>query len=228
MTMKPTLDCIEINPPIKEIGSVIWLHGLGADGTDFVPIVSELNLPSELPLRFVFPHAPQRPVTINNGYVMRAWFDIYSINSLHRIDQEGIQQSVAHLETLIENELNRGIPSDKIILAGFSQGAVIALTTGLRYTKSLAGVLALSGYLPNAEKVFSEASAKNYTTPIFVAHGTADTIVPYVLGQQTYELLLRNKYRVNWHSYDMPHSVCEEEIGDIAEWLRIIYQSRDR
>lgn len=221
--MKTTPDAIEINPANKEIGSVIWLHGLGASGEDFVPIVPELNLPNDLPLRFVFPHAPMRPVTINNGYVMPAWFDIYSMNRDHRVDEEGIQESVTFVEELIARELQRGMPAEKITLAGFSQGAAIALAAGLRYSKSLAGILALSGYLPGAEKILSEATAVNYTTPIFIAHGTEDPVLPYSLGLELSDMLQRNKYLISWHSYPMPHSVCHEEIGDIAEWLRKIY-----
>ncbi len=218
--MKTTLDSIEINPPQKEIGSCIWLHGLGADGNDFVPIVQELHLPHEMPLRFVFPHAPMQPVTINNGYVMRAWFDIYSLSHFQKIDEEGIQKSVNHLESLIEREMNRGIPAEKIFLAGFSQGAAIALATGLRYSKSLAGFIILSGCLPNYEKIMAEAHPANFTTPIFIAHGTVDTVLPYGLGEQLRDVLEKNKYRVAWHSYQMAHSVCEEEIGDLADWLQ--------
>jgi len=221
--MNTRLDCIEINPPVKEVGTVIWLHGLGADGSDFVPIVPELNLPDELPLRFVFPHAPERPVTINNGYVMRAWYDIYSLTSNHRADEEGVMESIKFVETLIEHEIQRGIPAEKIVLAGFSQGAVVALATGLRYSKSLAGILALSGYLANAEKTLAEASAANFITPIFVAHGTEDTVVPYMLGLQLSDVLQRNKYKISWHSYPMGHSVCKEEIGDMAEWLQKVF-----
>lgn len=222
--MKTTLDAIEINPTQKEIGSVIWLHGLGADGNDFVPIVQELNLPSDLPLRFVFPHAPLRPVTINNGYVMRAWFDIYSMSLTQKIDDAGIADSVKHLEKLIDHELQRGVPSNKIVLAGFSQGAVIALSTGLRYPKPLAGMLALSGFLPNADKILAEATAENFTTPILVAHGTEDPIAPVALGQYVYDTLQKSKYRVSFHRYAMPHSVCGEEIGDIAEWLHTVFK----
>lgn len=221
--MKTTLDYVEINPPTKEIGTVIWLHGLGADGHDFVPIVQELNLPSELSLRFVFPHAPLRPITINNGYVMRGWFDIYSLNSLNQYDQEGIDESVNLLKKLIDKELQRGIPAEKIVLAGFSQGASIALSTGLHYPKSLAGIMALSTYLPNAEKMLAEANSANFTTPIFLVHGTEDNILPYTLGMQLYDILIKYKYLVTWHSYVMTHTVNEEEIGDIAEWLQEIY-----
>lgn len=216
-------DCIEINPPHKEIGSVIWLHGLGADGNDFSPIVSELNLPSDLPLRFIFPHAPMRPVTLNNGYVMRAWFDIYSLNKIQDTDEKGILASTRLVEDLIDREIQRGISTEKIVLAGFSQGGTIALATGLRYKKPLAGILALSTYLPNAKTIFAESSASNFTTSIFLAHGTQDSILPYALGQHLLELLQQNKYLVNWHSYFMGHSVCEKEIGDIAVWLQNIF-----
>lgn len=221
--MKTTLESIEINPEHKPIGSVIWLHGLGADGNDFVPIVQEMDLPQDLPLRFIFPHAPLRPVTINNGYVMRAWFDIYSMSIQQQIDEAGINDSIHHLENLIAKEQQHGIPSNKIILAGFSQGAVIALSTGLRYSKPLAGMMALSGFLPLADKVLAEASAQNFTTPIFIGHGTDDAIVPYRLGQITSDVLQKNKYPVSWHSYAMQHSVSQDEIGDIANWLRRIF-----
>lgn len=222
--MKTTLDSIEINPQQKEIGTVIWLHGLGADGNDFVPLVPELNLPKDMPLRFVFPNAPHRAVTINNGYVMPAWYDIYAMGNHDRVDSEGILESTRQLEKLIEHEEKRGIPPEKVVVAGFSQGAVIALTTGLGYSKSLAGILALSGYLPDSERVLNEANAANFTTPIFVAHGTEDMVVPFAAGLNVYNALQKNKYRVSWHNYVMPHSVCGEEIGDIAEWLRKVFQ----
>lgn len=225
--MKSTSEYIEINPTQNAIGSVIWLHGLGADGHDFVPIVQELNLPDEMPLRFIFPHAPMQPVTINNGYVMRAWFDIYSLteSAQRQVDEKGVAESVQQLEKLIAQEIERGIPPEKIILAGFSQGGVIALATGLRYPNSLAGIMALSTYLPSPEKFTAEANAANFTTPIFLAHGTQDTILPYTLGLQTQDVLQRNKYLVQWHSYSMGHSVCNEEIGDIANWLQRIFLS---
>lgn len=223
MPMTTTATHIEINPDQPAIGSVIWLHGLGADGSDFVPIVPELKLPSSLPLRFIFPHAPMRPVTINNGYVMRAWFDIYSLNNLQQIDHDGITESITTLNKLIDQEVKRGIPEDKIVLAGFSQGAAIALATGLLYQKSLAGILALSGYLPQPEKILTESNVANDSTPIFLAHGTEDLIVPFALGEHLYDVLLKNEYLVKWHSYAMAHAVCGEEIGDIAEWLREIF-----
>jgi phospholipase/carboxylesterase len=215
------ISCIEINPSSPAIASVIWLHGLGADGNDFVPIIPELNLDNNFPIRFVFPNAPSMPVTVNNGYVMPAWYDIYSMSIDQRIDWEGIQRSVKLVDNLIEKEIKSGIPSEKIILAGFSQGAVIALTTGLRHTKKLAGILALSGYLPFAEKIISaEQSKTNQSTPIFLGHGTEDAIVPVILGEAICSFLKKHHYPVSWHSYAMAHAVCRDEIRDIAEWLK--------
>lgn len=218
--MVELLPCIEINPSTTPVGTVIWLHGLGADGHDFVPIVSELNLSDALPLRFVFPHAPMIPVTINNGYVMRAWYDIVSMAMDHHADQSGIDQSAQQLRELIEREEHLGMKSEKIILAGFSQGAVIALTTALTFPKKLGGVLALSGYLPHSEKVIQTANAANQNTPIFQAHGRQDALVPYFLGERLHHFLMEHHYPVSWHTYDMAHSVCLEEIRDIAEWLK--------
>lgn len=216
---------IEVIPSIPAIGSVIWLHGLGADGHDFLPIVSELHLPERLPLRFVFPHAPLRPVTINNGYVMRAWFDIYSMKIEQRIDEKGIQESVQHLEKLIENEEKNGISSENILLAGFSQGSVIAMITGLCFSKPLAGILALSGFLPDSQEIFDKTSPANRSIPIFVGHGTEDTIVPFALGQITINALAKRGYPVSPHSYPMPHSVCAEEVKDISAWMKEVYQA---
>jgi phospholipase/carboxylesterase len=220
--MPDLLPSIVLNPKETPIGSVIWLHGLGADGNDFVPIVSELNLPNTLPLRFVFPHAPMMPVTINNGYQMRAWYDIVSMSIDQRADQAGIDASRLQLHNLIEHEKKLGIPTDKIILAGFSQGAVIALTTGLTFPERLGGILALSGYLPAPEKILNEMNDANRTTPIFLAHGREDNIVPHMLGDQVYHLLQKKLLPVSWHSYAMGHSVCMEEVRDIASWLKKI------
>jgi phospholipase/carboxylesterase len=215
------ISSVEINPDGSPIGSIIWLHGLGADGNDFVPIIPELNLPSTLPIRFVFPNAPHRPVTINNGYVMPAWFDIRAMSIDQGIDQEGIAESVKLLEEYIEKEIKSGIPSEKIILAGFSQGCVIALTTGLRYSQKLGGIIGLSGYLPFAEQILSNKNSQvNHATPIFLGHGTEDTIVPYFLGESIYTILKKYGYAVEWHNYRMPHSVCGEEVRDIAAWIR--------
>lgn len=219
------LTTIEINPDTKNIGTVIWLHGLGADGNDFVPVIPELGLTKTMSLRFVFPNAPMRAVTINNGYIMRAWYDIVSMNINSHADQAGIEQSVQQLQQLIENEINLGTPSEKIILAGFSQGALIALTTGLSYAKRLGGIMALSGYLPNPDDALQNASAANKNIPIFLGHGTDDTIVPFFLGEQLHRAMQKNGAQVSWHSYQMGHSVCMEEIKDIAEWLTRQYES---
>lgn len=223
-SQKSLLPYIEINPTAPAIGTVILLHGLGADGNDFVPMVKELRLPADVPLRFVFPNAPLRPVTINNGYVMPAWFDIISMNIDQRADQNGLNESVNALNQLVDNEIKLGKSSDKIVLAGFSQGAVIALACGLRMKQPLAGILALSGYLPNAKELAKEADASNRKTPIFIGHGTQDPIVPYNVGNTAFEVLKESGFDAQWHSYAMAHSVCEKEIQDIANWLKKIYQ----
>ena len=222
MIGKP-LSCVEINPQTSPVGSIIWLHGLGADGNDFVPLVPELRLPSTLPLRFVFPHAPQIPVTINNRYVMPAWYDILSLTTERHVDHSGIDASVKKIHGLIEQEIDRGIPAEKIMLAGFSQGAVIALTTALTYPERLAGVVALSGYLPNMDLVMQYASSTNQSLPIFIAHGTDDTVVPFILGQRVYHFLQQKNYPVEWHNYPMAHSVCAEEIIAISTFIQKIF-----
>lgn len=223
-SQKSLLPYIEINPSVPAIGAVILLHGLGADGNDFVPMVKELRLPTDIPLRFIFPNAPLRPVTINNGYVMPAWYDIISMNIDQRADQNGLNESVNALNQLIDNEIKLGTPSEKILLAGFSQGAVIALTCGLRTPLPLAGILAMSGYLPHAEELAKNADNANRKTPIFIGHGTQDPIVPYNAGQMAFETLKNAGFAAQWHSYAMAHSVCEKEIQDIASWLKKIYQ----
>src|SRR3990167_1663537 len=207
---------IESGQTIKK--SIIWLHGLGADGHDFVPITKELQLPSTLAIRFIFPHAPLIPVTINNGYVMRAWYDVTSLTNISHIDKPRIIASISSIESLIEKEVSRGLQSNDIFLAGFSQGAVIALTAGLRFQKPLAGIIALSGYFPLAEETLSLASANTHL-PIFLAHGTEDPVVPFILGEMAYQQLVKANYPVDWHSYPMPHSVCAAEIKDISQWI---------
>lgn len=214
-TQTSTQSVIEFTPNIPALGSIVWLHGLGADGHDFTSIVPQLNLP----LHFVFPHAPLKPVTINNGYVMRAWFDIYSMQINQRIDTIGIADSVKIVEQLIENEQRKGIPTEKIILGGFSQGSVIALMTGLSYSKKLGGIIGLSGYLPNAAQVLANKSQANQAIPVFLAHGTEDAIVPFILGKKTEAALKQHGIPVTWHDYPMPHSVCTQEIQDILNWL---------
>jgi phospholipase/carboxylesterase len=197
--------------------SIIWLHGLGADGQDFVPIVDELNLP--VAVRFIFPHAPQRPVTINGGFVMRAWYDIAASSIDAQQDEQGIRESQAAIEALIAQEVARGIAPDHIFLAGFSQGGAIALHTALRQTVPLAGVLALSCYLPLSDSVNFEALPVTKITPIFMAHGRGDPIVPFALGVASRDGLIRLGYAVEWHEYSMQHSVCEQELRDIEIWL---------
>lgn len=198
--------------------SIIWLHGLGADGQDFVPIVDELSLP--VAVRFIFPHAPQQPVTINGGYVMRAWYDIAQPTIDAQQDESGIRASQQAIDALIAQEVARGIAPDHIFLAGFSQGGAVALHTALRQTVPLAGVLALSCYLPLADTTPNEALASTRITPIFMAHGRNDTIVPYGLGLASRDTLTKLGYAVKWHEYTMQHSVCEPELRDIETWLK--------
>ncbi len=195
------------------------MHGLGADGWDFVPVVRELPLPEDLTLRFIFPHAPVRPVTINNGYVMRAWYDISMQDLARTPDEAGIRESQKAIERLVQRERHRGVASDKIVLAGFSQGGAIALQAGLRHAEELAGVMALSTYLTLEESLDREASAPNRRIPIFMAHGTEDPIVPHALAQASRSKLEARGYPVEWHDYPIPHSLCAEEVEAIAQWL---------
>jgi len=213
-------DHIEIDSKTPATHSIIWLHGLGASGDDFVPMVPELKLPANSTIRFIFPHAPVRPVTINNGYEMRAWFDITGVRLDSTIDSAGIMASAAQVEELITREANRGIPANRIILGGFSQGAVMALTAGLRRSTPVAGIIALSGYFPLAEETLQHGDEAVRQTPIFLAHGTEDLIVPFTLGQMSHMLLKSANCNVNWHSYHMGHSVCGEEVGDISKWIQ--------
>jgi len=219
MNKEDILSCVEIEPKQPAEISIIWLHGLGADGHDFAPIAPELTALTQLNIRFIFPHAPVMPITINNGHEMRAWFDIYAFSPNAKIDSDGIAQSAIRIEQLIEREVTRGIATHNIFIAGFSQGAAIALTTGICYPKPLAGIIALSGYLPEASSILSKANSVNRHIPIFLAHGTKDPILPFALGEATYASLTEAGYPVAFHSYNMPHSVCNEEVRDIAAWL---------
>lgn len=217
------LETIRIETGEKPTASVIWMHGLGADGNDFVPIVNELELAEAPAIRFVFPHAPMQPVSINNGYVMRAWYDIKWGDLEARskqADERGVRTSEAAISRIIESEITGGISSDKIVLAGFSQGGAIALQTALRYPKKLAGVMALSTYLPLHDSLAAEAAAENRTIPVFMAHGTQDGVVPYEMGARSRDILMEQRYEVEWHEYPMQHSVCLEEIADVGAWLR--------
>ncbi len=207
------MEAIEIETGPKPAAAVIWLHGLGADGHDFEPIVPELKLPK--PVRFVFPHAPVRPVTINQGMRMRAWYDIFQFGGGPE-DEKGIRESQGLLEALIREQ---PVPARAIVLAGFSQGGAIVLQTALRYPERLAGVVALSTYLPLAGKLRAEKSPANQDLPTFMAHGRYDDLIPLDRAQKSRELLVDAGYKVEWHDYPMPHSVCGEEIADIASFL---------
>jgi phospholipase/carboxylesterase len=213
------LDTVEIETGTAPRASIIWMHGLGADGHDFAPIVPELPLPEALSIRFVFPHAPMRPVTINNGWVMRAWYDVREAGGQRQEDEPGVRQSQAAIEALVERERTRGIPARAIVLAGFSQGGAMALHTGLRHPERLAGIMALSCFLPLAHTLAAEASAANRDVPIFMVHGTGDGVIPIARARQARDVLLGLGYRVDWREYRMAHAVCPEEIADIAAWV---------
>ena len=213
-------EAVEIETGRKPVGTVIWLHGLGADGHDFAPIVPQLVTPDERPLRFVFPHAPVRPVTINGGMAMRAWYDILAFDRSSRQDEVGIRASDTLVGELIRRENQRGIPTNRIVLGGFSQGGAISLFSGVRYPDKLAGIMGLSCYLLLEDLLPAERTRVNYATPIFLAHGAQDPVVEFRRGTETKQLLEAGGYPVEWHSYAMPHSVCPQEIDDIAAWLR--------
>jgi phospholipase/carboxylesterase len=199
--------------------SVIVLHGLGADGNDFVPIARELDLSAVGPVRFVFPHAPVIPVTLNGGYAMRAWYDILGADLVRREDEAGLRKSLAAVDALIENEKSSGIPARRIMLAGFSQGCAMALLTGLRHREQLGGIIGLSGYLPLADTTQAERHATSTSTPIFLAHGKADPVIPLSRAVASRDALQVLGYTVEWHEYAMAHSVCTEEIADLNRWL---------
>ncbi|MGH8622260.1 MAG: alpha/beta hydrolase [Burkholderiales bacterium] len=226
--MPELLDSIEIETGKSPSASVIWMHGLGADGNDFVPIVNELDLDRTPAIRFLFPHAPMRPVTINNGLVMRAWFDV-SLGDLEgqsrRADERGVRESQAQIAALIEREAKRGVEPEHIVLAGFSQGGAIALQAGLRFPRRLAGVMALSTYLPLADTLAREATPANKATPIFMAHGIYDPLIPLAMGAGSMTLLTGFGYTLEWRQYPMPHSVCPQEIEDIGAWLRKVLRA---
>lgn len=215
-----TLSAIKIETARNPKVSVIWMHGLGADGSDFVPIVKELDLSGCPPIRFVFPNAPQIPVSVNGGYVMPAWYDIRSADLLNREDEAGLRASQKAIEELIAIELNGG--AEKIILAGFSQGCAMALQTGLRQSTKLTGLLCLSGYLPLNQVVEQERHAANQHVPIFMAHGRADPVVILQRAIQSRDALIKMGYPVEWHEYDMQHTVSLEEIDDMGSWFRRI------
>ena len=216
--MPQALEVIEVETGPAPRAAVIWLHGLGADGHDFEPIVPELRLPASRPVRFIFPNAPQRPVTINMGMRMRAWYDILQLGG-GKEDEAGIRESQSQLEALIAGEVKRGIAPGKIVLAGFSQGGAIVLQTGLRHAGRLAGVMALSTYLPLAKTLEKERAAANRDLPIFMAHGTFDTVISLDVSRVSADLMIKHGYPLSWHEYPMAHAVCEAEIADIRVFL---------
>ena len=217
--MTPLLETIDVETGPSPRAAVIWLHGLGADGHDFEPIVPEMKLPAGAAIRFVFPHAPMRPVTVNNGMVMRAWYDVMISGGRRQEDEPGVRESDRQIRALIARERERGVPASAIFLFGFSQGGAMALSTGVRYEERLGGIAALSCFLPLADKIAAEATAVNRDVPIFMAHGTHDPMIPLDRGAQARDHLAGLGYQVEWHEYRMPHSVCGEEIVDLSAWL---------
>ena len=210
---------IEICQTDNPIASVIWLHGLGADGHDFVPVVEVLNLPN---IRFILPHAPYQKISMNNGYEMRAWYDLFGLQSKHPQDAAGIEKTQAYIESLIAQENNRGIANENIVIAGFSQGGAIALHLASRQQQALAGVLALSTYLPLQDKLAAQKTSSSLNTPIFMAHGTFDEVITLERCEQSFKLLQENGYQMEWHEYAMAHSVHPQEINDIRAFLQRI------
>jgi len=218
--MTQLLDNIEIETAPNPTIAVVWLHGLGADGNDFVPLVRELDLTGLPGIRFVFPHANTMPVTINGGYVMRSWYDIVATDLTRREDEGGLRASQLQVEALIAREKARGIPASRIILAGFSQGCAMTLQTGLRHPEKLAGMLCLSGYLPLSSVVGAERSEASLGTPIFMAHGVQDPVVPFARAEESRKVVDALGYQVEWHAYPMQHTLCLEEVQDISAWIR--------
>ncbi|MBV8660185.1 MAG: alpha/beta hydrolase [Burkholderiales bacterium] len=225
--MSTVLDHIEIETGPNPQWTVIWMHGLGADGNDFVPIVPELGLDPATPIRFIFPHANAIPVTCNGGYVMRAWYDILELDSIsRRVDEAGIKQSREAIRALIAREAERGIAADHVVLAGFSQGGAMAYSTGLTHPVPLAGIIALSTYIPSQNLIETEASAANRLTPVFAGHGTQDPIVPFMLGEMAAKTVAQSGREVVWKAWAMPHSVCMEEIEAIGQWLNTLTRAK--
>ena len=226
--MPTLLPAIEIETAANPEFAVIWLHGLGADGGDFAPIIPHLDLPAGLRVRFIFPHAPELAVTCNNGYVMPAWYDITYIDGIDRgVDEDGVRQSAARIRDLIARQNELGIPCCNIVLAGFSQGGAMAYSAGLTHPERLAGIIALSAYIPAPGLLTDAALNANRETPVFAGHGTDDDVVPLQLGRQAFAHLQTMNYPIEWHDYPMPHSVCIKEIADIGRWLNKRFTAAD-
>jgi phospholipase/carboxylesterase len=218
--MTELLETIDVQTAPNPEVAIIWMHGLGADGNDFVPLVRELDLSGLPAIRFVFPHADTMPVTINGGYEMRAWYDVFDRDLVRRDDEDGLRASQLQVEALIAREKARGIPASRIILAGFSQGCAMTLQTGLRHPETLAGLMCLSGYLPLMDKVAAERTEASLATPIFMVHGRHDGVIPAARAEQSRDKLTSMGYRVEWHEYMMQHSLCAEEVEHISAWLK--------
>jgi phospholipase/carboxylesterase len=226
MEPQPMLSCLELETANSPKFAVIWMHGLGADGSDFVPVIPELGLQTEVGIRFIFPNAPEMPVTCNGGYVMPAWYDIITLDSTSRVvDEAGILHTRQQIRQLIMRENQRGIPTSRIVLAGFSQGGAIAYTTALTHPERLAGIIALSTYIPSQTLIESELSAANAGRPVFAAHGTEDDVVAPELGIRARDYLINKGFPISWQEYPMPHSLCIEEVLDIGEWLNQLVAS---
>ncbi len=214
-----TLQVLEAQTGDNPVATILIMHGLGADGRDFIPIAEQLDLSSIGPVRFLFPSAPEIPVTINGGYVMPAWYDILAADLVRREDAAGLRQSQAAIEAVIAHETSRGMPANRIVVAGFSQGCAMALMVGLRHAEALAGIVGMSGYLPLADTVAAERSAANQSTPIFMGHGTHDGVVALPRAEASRDALAALGYTVDWHQYAMEHSVCPQEVADLEAWL---------
>jgi phospholipase/carboxylesterase len=218
--MGELLPSVVVDAKHNHQATVIWLHGLGDSGDGFAPIVPALKIPDELGIKFMFPHAPVRPVTINNGMAMRAWYDIKSMDFGSRADLDGVKESAAQVEALIEAEIAAGIPPHKIVLAGFSQGGVISYYLGCRYSKALAGIMTLSTYMADGETLAAQMSELSRIVPIFAAHGTHDDVVPVAMGKAAFQQVVALGYNATWKEYSMQHNVCPEEVNDISNWLQ--------
>jgi phospholipase/carboxylesterase len=218
--MSDLLEHIQIETNDNPEIAIIWMHGLGADGNDFVPMVRELDLSGLPGIRFIFPHAKTMPVTINNGYVMRSWYDITGLEAGRREDENGLRASQLEIEAFIAREKARGIPASRILLAGFSQGCAMAIQTGLRHPETLAGLLCLSGYVPLSARLGTERTEASLATPLFMAHGRYDNVVPFNRAEASRDLLQSLGYQVEWHEYAMQHTLCLEEVQHISAWLQ--------